>query len=46
MTKTSTSKRSAKRPDRLAMVGRTGGVTLSEAQLGQAAGGVKANVKL
>lgn len=44
MTKTTTSKRSTKRPDKLARVGETG-VTLSESQLGQASGGLKSNVK-
>ena len=45
MTKTTTSKRSTKRPDKLAMVGKTSGVALSQTQLGQAVGGVKANQK-
>ena len=43
MTKTTTAKRSTKRPDKLVTVGK--GVTLSESQLGQVAGGIKQNIK-
>jgi hypothetical protein len=45
MTKTTNPKRSTQRPDKLAMVGKTSGVQLSEAQLGQVAGGLKQNTK-